>query len=117
VLTAASALFSGMTERDCIQFAAHARARTSERGELLYLQGQPVRSLIVLEYGTVKHTQLSSEGREVLLWMSGPGDRRARAGWRHTKFGRSVVPVRSFLAELRKESHQHLAESGRAFPL
>jgi hypothetical protein len=30
---------------------------------------------------------------------------------------RSILPVRSFLAELRKKFHQHLAQSGRAFPL
>jgi CRP-like cAMP-binding protein len=70
----ASALFTGLTERDCMEIAACARARTFARDELLFAQGQPVRSVILLQSGSVKHTQLSADGNEVLLWMSGSGD-------------------------------------------
>ena len=73
-LMCASALFAGLTERDCMEIAACARARTFARDELLFVQGQPVRSVILLESGSVKHTQLSADGNEVLLWMSGSGD-------------------------------------------
>jgi CRP/FNR family transcriptional regulator, nitrogen oxide reductase regulator len=74
VLMCASALFSGLSERDCTEIAACARARTFARDELLFTQGQPVRSVILLQSGSVKHTQLSADGNEVLLWMSGSGD-------------------------------------------
>lgn len=74
VLMCASALFSGLSKRECEEIAACSRARTFARDELLFLQGQPVRNMIVLQSGSVKHTQLSSGGNEVLLWMSGKGD-------------------------------------------
>jgi hypothetical protein len=74
VLMCASALFTGLTPRDCREIAACARARTFARDELLFIQGQSVRSLILLQSGSVKHTQLSSDGKEVLMWMSGSGD-------------------------------------------
>lgn len=74
VLMCASALFTGLEERECREIASCARARTFARDELLFTQGQPVRSLILLQSGSVKHTQLSSGGNEVLLWMSGTGD-------------------------------------------
>jgi len=74
VLMCASALFTGLEERECREIASCARARTFARDEILFTQGQPVRSLILLQSGSVKHTQLSSGGNEVLLWMSGIGD-------------------------------------------
>lgn len=74
VLMCASALFTGLTERACQEIAACARMRTFARDELLFIQGQPVRNLILLQSGSVKHTQLSSDGNEVLMWMSGSGD-------------------------------------------
>ncbi len=70
----ASALFTGLTERDCDEIVSCGRARTFARNELLFAQGQPVRSLIFLQSGSVKHTQLSERGAEVLLWMSGSGE-------------------------------------------
>ena len=74
VLMCASALFAGLTERDCREIVSCSRARTFARDEILFLQGQPVRNLILLETGSVKLTQLSSTGNEVLMWMSGTGE-------------------------------------------
>jgi CRP/FNR family transcriptional regulator, nitrogen oxide reductase regulator len=74
VLMCASALFTGLTQRECMEIAACGRARTFARDELLFAQGQPVRSVILLQSGSVKHTQLSADGNEVLLWMSGSGE-------------------------------------------
>ncbi|KAA6459725.1 Crp/Fnr family transcriptional regulator [Acidobacteria bacterium AB60] len=74
VLMCNSALFAGIQEKDCGEIASFARPRTFARDELLFAQGQPVRSLILLQSGSVKHTQLSPNGNEVLLWMSGTGD-------------------------------------------
>jgi len=74
LLMCASALFSGLTEQECNQIVSCGRARTFVRNELLFAQGQPVRSLIFLQSGSVKHTQLSERGAEVLLWMSGSGE-------------------------------------------
>ena len=70
----ASGLFAGMSPGECMEIASHARGRTFMRNELLFSQGQPARSLIMLESGVVKMTQLSADGSEVLLWMRGPGE-------------------------------------------
>jgi CRP-like cAMP-binding protein len=73
VMMCASALFSGLSHRECTEIASCARARTFARDEVLFTQGQPVRSLIMLETGSVKLTQLSPAGNEVVMWMSGSG--------------------------------------------
>jgi CRP/FNR family transcriptional regulator, nitrogen oxide reductase regulator len=73
-LMVASALFQGLTRLECMQIAASGRPRVVARDEFLYRQGQPARNLIFLQSGSVKHTQISSSGNEVLLWMSGAGD-------------------------------------------
>jgi CRP/FNR family transcriptional regulator, nitrogen oxide reductase regulator len=74
VLMCASALFTGLSQRECMEIASCARARTFARDEILFSQGQPVQNLILLESGSVKLTQLSSAGSEVLMWMSGSGE-------------------------------------------
>ena len=43
------------------------------RDELLFMQGHPVRNLVLLQTGCVKLTQLSPNGCEVILWMNGTG--------------------------------------------
>src|SRR4051794_26568040 len=70
----ASALFAGLSPQECAEIVACARARTFARDELLFCQGQPVRSLILLQSGSVKQTQVGESGSEVLLRMSGTGD-------------------------------------------
>jgi CRP-like cAMP-binding protein len=57
-----------------MEIASCARARTFARDELLFMQGQPVRNLVLIQTGSVKLTQLSSNGNEVILWMRGTGD-------------------------------------------
>jgi CRP-like cAMP-binding protein len=74
VMMCASAVFTGLTESECLEIAACARARTFARDELLFMQGQPSRSLVMLHGGSVKHTQISSSGEEVIVQMSGKGE-------------------------------------------
>ncbi len=38
------------------------------------MQGQPVRNMVLIQSGSVKLTQLSANGNEVILWMNGTGD-------------------------------------------
>ena len=74
VLMCASALFAGLTRQECIEIASCAKARVFARDELLFMQGQPVRNLVLIQTGSVKLTQLSPNGSEVILWMNGSGD-------------------------------------------
>ena len=102
VLVTASALFAGLEERECREIVSCARARTFARDEVLFTQGQPVRSLILLQSGSVKHTQLSSSGNEVLLWMSGTGDAvnlEPESAGGHTCSARAIERSRALLWE------------------
>src|ERR1017187_1338138 len=74
VLMCASALFTGLSQKECMEIAACAKARTFARDELLFMQGQPVRDLVLIQTGRVKLTQLSPSGNEVILWMNGSRD-------------------------------------------
>jgi CRP-like cAMP-binding protein len=70
----ASALFAGLSQSECIEVASCAEARSFARNELLFMQGQSSRNLVMIQSGSVKLTQLSPNGNEVLLWMSGTGE-------------------------------------------
>lgn len=73
-LMCASSLFSGLSQRECMEVLSSGEVRTFARNELLLTQGQSMSSLILLESGSVKLTQLSPSGDEVLLRMSGTGE-------------------------------------------
>ena len=62
-----SALFQGLTERECEEVAYYAGRRIFARNEVLFGQGEPIREIILLKSGCVKHTQVDSNGNEVLL--------------------------------------------------
>jgi CRP-like cAMP-binding protein len=74
ILMCASALFTGLSPHECKEIASCARVRTFARDELLFVQGQPVRNLVLIQTGSVKLTQLSANGDEVILWMNGSGE-------------------------------------------
>lgn len=69
-----SALFSGFSSEECAQIASFARTRVFGRDELLFMQGQPAQNFILIQSGSVKLTQLSATGNEVILWMRGQGE-------------------------------------------
>jgi CRP/FNR family transcriptional regulator, nitrogen oxide reductase regulator len=68
-----SPLFRGMTKPDHEVIAARATGVIYARDERVFLQGQNFRSLVLIRSGSVKITQLSSQGSEVLLRMHGTG--------------------------------------------
>jgi CRP-like cAMP-binding protein len=74
VVMCASTLFKGLSKDECFEIASCARARTFLRDELLFVQGQTARNLVMIQSGSVKLSQLSSGGNEVILWMRGSGD-------------------------------------------
>jgi len=69
-----SALFSGLSKEDCTEIASCAHARSFVRDELLFMEGQSARHLVLIRSGSVKQSQLSSSGNEVILWMNGVGE-------------------------------------------
>lgn len=103
VTLCASALFAGVSKTELLEITSCARMRTFARDEVLYSQGQTVRSLMVLQSGSVKHTQLSSNGNEVLLRMSGTGEavnlQADPTGCSHTCSARAMEQCRAWVWE------------------
>src|ERR1700730_2516984 len=73
-LIRASQLFAGLSIAACAQIAERARTRVFERSEFVFMQGQPFRSVVLVDVGCVKLTQLSANGSEVILAMRGPSE-------------------------------------------
>ena len=69
-----SALFAGLEPSQCRDIVLSSRPRVFARDEILFMQGHPVRTHVLIQSGNVKITQLSDAGREVLLWINGPGE-------------------------------------------
>jgi CRP/FNR family transcriptional regulator, nitrogen oxide reductase regulator len=69
-----SALLAGLSPQQCSEIFACSRITNFARNERLFSQGQPIQKLIMMRTGRVKLTQLSPDGKEVILWLNGPGD-------------------------------------------
>ena len=68
-----SPLFRDMTKLNHEVIASRAVGVVYARDERLYVQGQTFRSLVLLRSGSVKISQLSSGGSEVIIRMHGTG--------------------------------------------
>ena len=69
----ASPLCTGLSRDEVVKIASCARPKAFARDESLFMQGQPARCLVLVRTGSVKITQISSSGNEVILWMYGRG--------------------------------------------
>lgn len=73
-LMSSSPLFAGISRTECTQIAVSARAKTFSRHEVIFVEGQPIRQVLLIKSGCVKLTQVSQDGSEVILRLSGIGD-------------------------------------------
>ena len=73
-LIRSSPLFAGISQSECTQIVVSARARTFSRHEVIFMEGQPIRQVLLIKSGCVKLTQVSQDGSEVILRLSGPSD-------------------------------------------
>jgi CRP-like cAMP-binding protein len=73
-LLADSTLCAGLSHDDILKIASCARPKSFARDESVFMQGQPSRCLLLIRTGSVKVTQISSSGNEVILWMYGKGN-------------------------------------------
>jgi CRP-like cAMP-binding protein len=69
-----SALLAGFSPQQCSEILSYASTTKFARNERLFSQDQPIHKLIMIRTGSVKLTQLSPDGKEVILWLNGPGD-------------------------------------------
>ncbi len=70
---ARSPLFHGLAQAEAEEVLAAASTRALAAGELLFLQGDPVEALFVVESGMLKLSQLTPEGEEVVVRTVGTG--------------------------------------------
>jgi CRP-like cAMP-binding protein len=73
-LLSGSQLCHGLSQQEVVRVASCARPKAFARDESIFMQGQPARCLLLIRTGTVKITQISSNGNEVILWMYGRGN-------------------------------------------
>lgn len=66
--------FEGLGERERIRLASVARTIHFQRDEILFMQGDEVKSLALVLSGKVKLTQCNAQGDDVFMWVSAPGD-------------------------------------------
>jgi CRP/FNR family transcriptional regulator, nitrogen oxide reductase regulator len=67
-------LFSGLTDAESQEILLSGRLRSFFPDEILFSQGHSARAMFLIESGSVKLTQVSPEGSEVILWMNGSGE-------------------------------------------
>jgi CRP-like cAMP-binding protein len=76
-----SPLFSGLSAAACSLIASSAERRTVARYGNVFAQKEEICHLVLLESGSVKHTQFGPDGEEVLLRFCGPGEIIAGTGF------------------------------------
>lgn len=67
-------LFRRLGEEDLERLARVAHRRVWEKGETLFMQGQPSDAFLVITGGRVKVFKVTPEGRQIILEIFGPGD-------------------------------------------
>lgn len=89
-----SALLSGISPGEYAELSAAGHAKTFKRGEMLYIEGDPVQQIVMLTSGLVKITQLGMRGAEVILRLGVPGDVLGAVGLFST--GKHCTTAQSF---------------------
>lgn len=67
-------LFQGFAPGEAEKVLAAGTAQVLRRGEVLFREGEPAAALYLMEAGRIKLTQLTAEGREVIMRYLAPGD-------------------------------------------
>jgi CRP-like cAMP-binding protein len=69
-----SILFRGLDDESLLSIVQAGRLRRVRDGGYYFHEGEPARVLYVLVEGRVKFTQVTAEGHQVLVRVSGPGE-------------------------------------------
>ena len=68
-----SPLFSDIPRAECREILAAAREKQFARRQSIFMEGDPVRQIVLLTSGSAKIVQFSQNGAEVILRVNGPG--------------------------------------------
>jgi CRP-like cAMP-binding protein len=82
-------LFQGFAPAEAEEVLAAGMPKVLRRGEVLFREGEPAAALYLVESGRIKLTQLTAEGREVIMRYVASGDAFAAVAL----FERSTYPV------------------------
>ena len=69
-----SPLFSDVPAAECREIVAAAHEKQFARRQTIFLEGDPVRRVVLLVSGSAKIVQLGQSGAEVILGVRGPGE-------------------------------------------
>lgn len=69
-----SVLLAGIPPVQALEILMSGRSRAYEPDEAIFVQGEPANALFLIECGSVKFTQVSPDGNEVILWVNGIRD-------------------------------------------
>jgi CRP-like cAMP-binding protein len=96
-----SPFFCGFLRDDYMRAASNTRVKEFNRGEILYIEGDPVQHVLLLVSGSVKTTQHSENGLEVILGLNVPGDVLGAVGLfsagRHCTTAQAFRPCRALV--------------------
>lgn len=67
-------IFSTLTHDEMMEIAAITSDRTYEKGEMIYIAGDKGEKLYVIHKGRVKISRISSNGKEQVIRVIGPGE-------------------------------------------
>jgi CRP/FNR family transcriptional regulator, nitrogen oxide reductase regulator len=67
-------LFSNVSPPECREIVSVAREQEYSRRQIIYLEGDPVRQVVLLTSGYAKIVQFGRNGTEVILRLNGPGE-------------------------------------------
>lgn len=74
LLAQRSPLLAGLSVPDCATVVAGSHERHFLRRETIFVEGDPMRQVLLLLSGCVKLTQFGQSGSEVILRLTGPGE-------------------------------------------
>ena len=69
-----SPLFADISATECREIAAAAHEKHFARRQTIFVEGDPVRRVVLLTSGSAKIVQLGQSGTEVILGLRGPGE-------------------------------------------
>lgn len=87
-------LFSGLSPSDYAEALNAARVKEFTRGEMIWVERDPVRQVLLLSSGLVKVTKLGMNGVEVIVRLGVPGDVLGLVD--HLSSGRHCTTMQAF---------------------
>ena len=77
-----SALFTEVPQAECREIVSAAHEKHFARRQTIFIEGDPLRRVVLLTSGSAKIVQLGQSGAEVILGVRGPGEVVGTAGLR-----------------------------------